>query len=172
MECDACGKEATVFLTQIVQNEMKKMSLCEDCARERGVADPAGFALAKMLQGAASQSSPPPPPPAPKMLREKSCPVCGFTESQFRKVGRLGCAACYQAFREEIEGLLRPMHRAVRHEGKTPRGLEALRARLAGAVAREDYEEAGRLRDCIRSIEDESAAELGPGPRRGGESCS
>ncbi len=169
MECDVCGKEATVFLTQIVQNEMKKMSLCEDCARERGVADPAGFALAKMLQGAGPHSSPP-PPPAPMAAREKSCPVCGFTESQFRKVGRLGCAACYQTFRDEVEGLLRPMHRAVRHEGKTPRGLEALRARLAGAVAREDYEEAGRLRDCIRSLEDERAAELGPGQRGGSES--
>jgi protein arginine kinase activator len=166
MECDVCGQEATVFLTQIVQNEMKKMNLCEACARERGVADPTGFALASMLQGVGPQGSPPPPP---KPVREKTCPVCGFSESQFRKVGRLGCAACYDVFGDEIAGLLRPMHRAVRHAGKTPRGLEALRAQLAEAVSREDYEEAGRLRDSIRALEEERAAERSRQERDAGD---
>jgi protein arginine kinase activator len=98
--------------------------------------------------------------------------VCGFGESQFRKVGRLGCAACYQVFRDEVAALLRPMHRAMRHAGKTPRGLEALRGQLADAVAREDYEEAGRLRDCIRALEEERAAEQSRiVPEAGGGTC-
>ena len=47
MQCDFCENKATVFLTQLIEGEMKKMCLCEDCAREKGVSDPAGFSLAE-----------------------------------------------------------------------------------------------------------------------------
>ncbi len=51
MQCDFCENKASVFLTQLIEGEMKKMSLCEDCAREKGVSDPAGFSLADVLLG-------------------------------------------------------------------------------------------------------------------------
>ena len=35
MQCDFCDKKATVFLTQLVEGEMKKMCLCEECAEEK-----------------------------------------------------------------------------------------------------------------------------------------
>src|SRR6185436_3124282 len=47
MVCQFCKqKEATVHLTQIVENEVKKVDLCEACAKEKGVNDPSGFSLA------------------------------------------------------------------------------------------------------------------------------
>jgi protein-arginine kinase activator protein McsA len=47
--------------------------------------------------------------------------------------------------------------------------LEALRAQLAEAVSREDYEEAGRLRDSIRALEEERAAERSRQERDAGD---
>ena len=39
MICQRCKKQpATVHLTEILQNEKRERHLCEDCAREEGVA--------------------------------------------------------------------------------------------------------------------------------------
>ena len=46
-----CKNEATVHLTEIVEGQMKKIDLCEECAQEKGVTDPEGFALADLLLG-------------------------------------------------------------------------------------------------------------------------
>ena len=51
MKCDFCSKKATVFLTQLVEGQMKKVCLCDGCAQERGVTDPTGFSLADLLLG-------------------------------------------------------------------------------------------------------------------------
>ena len=54
MLCCVCKeKEATVHLTQIAGEKMQKVDLCEDCAKQKGVNDPAGFSLADLLLGAA-----------------------------------------------------------------------------------------------------------------------
>ena len=46
MICEVCQTEnATVHLTQIISGKMQKIDLCEKCAKEKGVADPAGFSL-------------------------------------------------------------------------------------------------------------------------------
>ena len=50
MICEVCQSEnATVHLTQIISGKMQKIDLCEKCAKERGVADPAVFSLADIL---------------------------------------------------------------------------------------------------------------------------
>ena len=60
--------------------------------------------------------------------------------------------------------LLENIHGEVKHCGKTPRRypqakkteaeLTQLRTRLKQAVTREDYEEAARLRDRIKQVEE------------------
>ena len=49
LKCDLCTKPATVHLTQIVNNKVHKVDLCEACAQAKGVTDPAGFSLADLL---------------------------------------------------------------------------------------------------------------------------
>ncbi len=49
MQCDFCESKATVFLTQLIEGEMKKLCMCEDCAKQKGVTDPTGFSLADVL---------------------------------------------------------------------------------------------------------------------------
>ncbi len=139
---------------------MQKVDLCEECAKNKGVNDPAGFSLADLLLGlGASQEM------------EKAnggegvkCPHCGFTQVDFKKAGRLGCSECYVTFAEGLEGLLKTMHKGVRHVGKIPQALRQgrdltnqlrqLQKRLDKAITEEDFEQAATLRDEIKSTRD------------------
>ncbi len=116
MTCDCCDNKATVFLTQIVGDKMQKVNLCEACSKEQGVTDPTGFALADLLTGIGDEK----PVRRPTRPREVSCPVCGFTHTDFKKTGRLGCANCYTVFRDGVSGILANMHRGTHHTGKRP----------------------------------------------------
>ena len=97
-------------------------------------------------------------------LSNRECEVCGIKFVDFRNTGRLGCPHDYQEFREELLPLLENIHGETRHCGKTPRRLPQnkqtqseliqLRNRLKQAITKEDYEEAARLRDRIRILEE------------------
>ena len=162
MLCDICKQNvAKVHLTQIIEGKTKKVDLCEACSKAKGVDDPKGFALADLLLGlgAAQQMDQAAPSTG---LR---CPTCGFTHADFKKSGRLGCADCYQAFAEGLEGVLKTMHKGTRHVGKTPRRMQlsrdleeqmrTLQQRLEKAVAEEDFETAAMARDEIKRLREQ-----------------
>ena len=158
MHCDVCKtNQATVFLTQIVDGKMQKVNLCESCSKEKGVTDPTGFALADLLLGLGA---------AQEMERGgtvQKCPTCGFSQADFKKTGRLGCANCYTTFAEGLSTLLKGMHKGNEHVGKIPARLvktieretqlKTLQRDLKKAVSSEDYESAATLRDQIRHLE-------------------
>ena len=163
MFCDVCkSKEATVFLTQIVEGKMQKVNLCEGCSKEKGVNDPTGFALADLLLGLGAAQE------IEKNPAGIRCPVCGFSQADFKKTGRLGCSACYDAFAEGLSGMLKNMHRGSVHTGKVPaklrisllrnKELSALQSNLQKAVLAEHFEEAAAIRDKIRQLEEEVRA--------------
>jgi protein arginine kinase activator len=58
------------------------------------------------------------------------CDACGFTASQLKKIGRMGCPECYAAFRDGLDGLLRNMHKGTRHVGKRPSHINAITPQL------------------------------------------
>jgi len=159
MLCCICKeKDATVHLTQIAGDKMQKVDLCEECAKHKGVNDPAGFSLADLLLGLGASQE----------LQQASggadvkCPRCGFSQADFKKAGRLGCAECYTTFADGLEGLLKTMHKGVRHVGKVPQSLQqtrdvaerlkALRKKLEKAVDDENFEQAATLRDEIKQM--------------------
>ena len=171
MQCDICGKKkATVHLTEIVDEQMSEMHLCEECARQKSAQMEQQFGLADLLAGL-SQAA-----PSSKESREGGlkCSGCGLNYEDFRKFGRLGCSQCYISFKEHLGGLLRKIHGSNRHLGKVPstfqrespmavsttaallssENLEDLRKQLQSAIAAEDFEKAAMLRDKIRSLED------------------
>src|SRR3954465_8931856 len=115
MLCCICKeKEATVHLTQIAGDKMQKVDLCEECAKHKGVNDPAGFSLADLLLGlGASQELEQAAGGA-----ESKCPKCGFTQADFKKAGRLGGGECYAPFGDGWEGLPKTMQKGPRHVGK------------------------------------------------------
>jgi len=122
MLCCICKeKQATVHLTQIAGEKVQKVDLCEECAKQKGADDPAQFSLADLLLGlGASQEM-----EKAAGGEEVQCPQCGFTQADFKKTGRLGCAECYQTFAEGLESLLKGMHKGTRHTGKTPKAFQA-----------------------------------------------
>jgi len=147
---------------------MQKVNLCEQCADDKGVTDPTGFALADLLEDTGTES----------VIQsvvdadgDEKCDFCGFTQTDFKKTGRFGCSQCYQVFRSGLDNLLEAMHRNTIHQGKVPEhfidstpanepplNISELHALLDEAVNVEDYEEAARLRDSIAQLENPSEA--------------
>ena len=159
MLCCVCKeREAKVHLTQIQGEKMQKVDLCEECASNKGVNDPAGFSLADLLLGlGASQEI------DQSVGAELKCPKCGFTQADFKKTGRLGCSECYGTFADGLASLIKAMHKGTKHTGKVPARLfrdivrsdrlNELKRSLEEAVSKEDYESAATIRDEIRQLE-------------------
>lgn len=156
LKCDLCSKPATVHLTQIVNNKVHKVDLCEACAQAKGVTDPSGFSLADLLLKASLN------PDAPAVPAGARCEKCGFTQNDFKKHGRFGCPVCYETFRGVVEPMLENMHNGTAHAGKVPtRALERkslydrltkLELDLTEAIKSERYEDAARTRDEIAQV--------------------
>ncbi len=160
--CEGCKEPATIHLTQIINGVMHKVDLCAKCPNAKSIDDPTGFSLADQLLGLGA---------ADEMKRgsqELTCPVCGFSQADFKKSGRLGCPTCYDTFAEGLAALLRNMHRGTVHKGKMPdrfrtarelqTRIDSLEADLKKAVGEENYEAAAAIRDQIREIETRLAA--------------
>ena len=118
-----------------------------------------GGAAAKTSEGGSVEES-----DEASRLNQRECPICGIKFVEFRNSGRLGCPHDYQEFRGELLPLLENIHGETRHCGKAPRRmprnqqtqseLMQLRNQLKQAVQRENYEEAARIRDRIRKLEE------------------
>lgn len=164
MLCDQCGQRpAAIHLTQIVNNAVTTVHLCEVCAEEKGVQSEASVAkfplsdfLASMGKGAAAA--------LPAGPDAGACSFCGATLQDFRETGRLGCPHCYETFEPHLRALLRRIHGSSRHEGEvylSPSAspdapmhrLDELREMLRQAVDAENFELAAELRDRIRVLE-------------------
>lgn len=165
MLCNVCGKnEARVHLSQIEEGKTTRVDLCEFCAKERGIDDASLVSdLISGIQGKKTTTLSPTGGKPP--LR---CSVCGYTQADFKKTGRLGCAHCYKAFAEKLKKILKSMHPAASHVGKTPEKIKAkkipqelearslqLQEQLKRAVKREQFEEAAILRDELKAVREE-----------------
>jgi protein arginine kinase activator len=161
MLCDQCHeRDAVLNFTQIVENSVRQLHLCEKCAAERGIETTVSMPkhpLGDFLQAVQAQALQLPGDAV-------RCTYCGTTLKDFRASGRLGCAQCYGAFEQSLRDLLRRVHGSAQHVGRSysvpnPEILErdvslgALRARLQKAIESEEFETAASLRDQIRMLE-------------------
>lgn len=160
MLCDICGKNpATVHLTEIIDNQMNELHLCEDCARQKSAQMEQQFGLSDLLAGMVDFEK------SAKDLEGVSlkCTNCGLAYSDFKKIGRLGCGECYNAFKRYLAPLLKRIHGSSQHVGKGPTRaakiskkkltLQDLRMKLQRAIEEEAFEEAAKIRDQIRDLE-------------------
>ncbi|MCB1123878.1 MAG: UvrB/UvrC motif-containing protein [Verrucomicrobiae bacterium] len=160
INCDICGKLATVHLTQIVNGKIHKIDLCETCAKEKGVTDPNGFSLADLL------ASSPDSHEVEEVHHGLVCSTCGFTPEDYKKLGRLGCPDCYRNLAPMVEPMLAYMHKGIAHVGKVPElslaraeskgRINNLEAELQKAIKEERYEDAAKLRDDLLRLKEES----------------
>ena len=161
MNCNVCGaNEATIHLTEIVNDQMVEVHLCETCAQEKGTEFKTHFNMGDLLSGLTDL--------AKEIVGEEKtflkCPNCGLTYEEFGRTGRLGCAECYEAFSKLLLPLIRRVQHSTQHVGKRPsrlapamrthQELKELQHRLDQLIEGEAFEEAARLRDQIKHLEE------------------
>lgn len=176
-KCQICGKPASVHFTQIVNNEMKNIDLCDECAAKNGLFDSPQASLAVLaslgeaLFGNVKQNI--------SAFSGMICSKCGCTPVMLKDSGMLGCANCYKDLKLIIDRLVESAQKGTQHVGKkatcdarqkSANGVElaldeqpkkkkkssakdkisALQSELERAIADERYEEAARIRDEIK----------------------
>ncbi len=172
MICDECKKnKATVHLTEIINEQITKLNLCESCAKEKGSDVEQHFGIADLLAALSDVEASHPtvgqqPGSGPSV--KIKCAACGLGYEDFKKIGRLGCSECYGAFKASLAPLLKRIHGSMQHVGKSPtpsllkeqkinsklqQELEAVKQDLFKAIKKEEFEEAASLRDKIKFIE-------------------
>ena len=162
MHCQQCHKNfASVRYAEVVDGQVMDQHLCSECLDKRKFAVKPGFEFSK---------------PSPFMRKGKEpasrgtalfpmpvCRTCDSDLSTIRKSGLVGCADCYDTFRDQLTPVLAELHGATEHRGKVPtlddararvrQDLDAKRSLLKRSLKAEKYEEAALLRDEIKAIE-------------------
>ena len=118
MSCDQCHeREAVIHLTQIVNEQVTTLHLCERCAAEKGVESPSGVVKTPLGSFLAAMGKDL-PETLPVARSGDTCPRCGASLQDFRESGRLGCPECYRAFEVPLRELLRRLHGSTYHVGE------------------------------------------------------
>ena len=172
MLCDICKKnKANVHLTEIINEEVTELHLCEECAKAKGAEMEQHFSIADLLSGLVDF-------PMEASRRKEhvkiKCQNCGMSYADFKKLGRFGCSQCYEAFKRALYPLLKRIHGTTHHAGRQPEALPAkktkpaevkirtkneldeLKARLVKVIQDERFEEAAMLRDRIKILEEKA----------------
>jgi len=160
MDCDICKKnEAVVHYAEVINGEIRKLNLCEKCAKEKGFGLEVSFSLGDMVAGIIKDSS----KDSDKIFAKiDKCSKCGMLYDEFKKAGRLGCDNCYKVFEKKLIPILDTIHKHTRHKGKVPKAfrekfsriekIRELNKKLKEAVENEEFELAAVLRDKIKEI--------------------
>lgn len=165
MMCVKCGqKPAAVHMQQIINGEKKEIFLCVDCAGENEV----GISFGNLFQGFLDsffdgQQNYNVNVNNPSGTKSITCKTCGLSYNDFKKTSKIGCADCYNEFKDELKIILKNIQGSNDHEGKFPssvgqeylqkRNIENLRLQLRKAIDTEQYEKAAEIRDQIKEIE-------------------
>ncbi|MBU3759358.1 MAG: excinuclease ABC subunit B [Candidatus Omnitrophica bacterium] len=167
MICTLCGQqEASIHLTEILNDQMMEVHLCEACAQEKGTDFKTHFHLGELLGGLTGAGAAPATAGAAS-AESAACESCGLSFEEFAKTGRLGCPACYKALSRVLLPLIKRVQRSSHHAGKKPAhlavsekaayDLRLLQERLRKSVEMEAFEDAAKLRDEIKKFESKSA---------------
>ncbi len=170
MKCQKCGKEnANTHIKTIINGDYKEYILCPECAKEMGYnnffADmESDFST---LLGSFFGNT------LPARSQSTHCPTCGSTYYDIADSGKVGCADCYSTFFDLLMPSIRRIHGNTTHCGKKSFAdrsrnrvnsgtskmsnsdkISDLKAQLNQAVEIQNFEEAAKLRDEIKSLEE------------------
>jgi protein-arginine kinase activator protein McsA len=160
--CASCAQEAAAAVSDPL---VPAPAILESARESKGTAGGASILdddLTAELEKALSET------PAPTV----TCPTCAMTFDEFKKEGRLGCAACYDTFGGPLIEAIRRIHGIpeAKHTGMRPgasapsraiavkQDLQRLSRLMQAAVEAENYERAAKLRDEIHVLEKEVKA--------------
>jgi protein arginine kinase activator len=183
MLCDNCGKnEVEVLIRQVIDEEVKTLNLCRQCAEKMGFISPLIPSITISFSIGES-------PPRQKKIRKAQtrrrelpiesmrCPTCGSDFSSFRETGILGCPDCYESFRVPLGIYLNKTQGAESHwiasdafreigvadvtnrrmgiiaeKEEAGGNIARLTLEMNEAISREDYERAAQLRDMLAPL--------------------
>lgn len=155
LNCNFCENSATIHLIQVINNQVNKIYLCENCAKTKGVTEFESFSFSNLFNRSLEKEI---------FTRNElhACPKCGFSEKDCKKNGRLGCANCYQVYQAIILPLLNTIQKGNLHKGKIPKKIfkhtsiiqkiKNLEKKLSKAIECENFELAAQLRDQIKVL--------------------
>lgn len=171
MKCQDCGSnDAFVHLTEVRDGEVSSFWICSDCSLKRQevrkplstghpLQDDDSEILASFLGDDFTH-----PVETLNSTLVKVCPSCDYTLAKWKKSNLLGCSRCYQAFSWAITPQLARFHGHATHLGRFPShhlkgadqlaAIKRVRVALDKAVSREDFEEAARQRDLLRTLKE------------------
>ena len=166
MLCQNCKKnEATTHLKQIINGDMAESHLCSDCASHLGYSDMfSGFGLnlSELFGSLLGDTM-----PSLGAGAAPRCPKCGTAFSDIVREGKVGCAECYRTFYDKLLPSIQRIHGKIKHSGKTSQGapaevkvettaekIEKLKAEMNKAVAAQEFEQAAKIRDEIKALEE------------------
>lgn len=159
MLCESCGKnEANLHYTKVVNGKVEERHLCQECASmDYDFNFNNLFSMHKLFTGLIDSKA-----EDDNMEREYRCENCGLKYSDFKSEGKLGCAQCYETFKEELNPIIKGLHGHNINRGKIPkrsnervylkREEDSLKIRLENAVKMEEFEEAAMLRDELKEL--------------------
>ncbi len=160
MLCQQCGLHpATTHIRTSINGVQQEKMLCSECAAKENLGGLSslftGGLLGSLLKNDLSGTT------AAGAIR---CTRCGISFEEIARSGKVGCADCYQQFREKLSPTVERLHGKADHVGKSPNGpkestppallrLEQLKEQLAKAIETQEFELAAKLRDEIRELE-------------------
>ena len=165
MLCQYCDKNnATIHYTEVINGQVKKIHICENCAKTKGIDAGLPFsfsdvfsALSKGLEKISS---------LPNAATDASlqCPGCNLQIQELMNQGRMGCAQCYETFESILNDILTNVQKSPCHVGKMPRKcihfddvnrrIEEREKNLQAAIREERYEDCVVLRDELRKLKE------------------
>ncbi|MFD1363498.1 UvrB/UvrC motif-containing protein [Lentibacillus salinarum] len=170
MECQECHKRpATLHFTQVINGDKTEVYVCEACAKEKGYMSypEEGYSLHHLLSGLFNSTFENAKAAQGQQTTELQCPQCAMTLSEFKRIGKFGCPTCYETFSDHLDPVFRRVHSGnTTHHGKIPariggnmrikKEVDAYREELQRLIKREAFEEAARVRDKIKELEDQT----------------
>src|SRR5699024_101995 len=118
MLCSECNKRpATLHLTRIVNSEKIEVHVCDKCAQTEGYLSSfeEPFSLHDLLTGLFNVTT-----KSGKVnlnndhffeqFSQLTCKHCELSFDDFQRIGKFGCANCYDSFKSRLDSVIRRVH--------------------------------------------------------------
>lgn len=165
MICQSCNKnKANTHIKTIKNGELREYMLCSECAEKLGYSNPLDlfdFSFGNFLSSVFGNEY-----STNRSLQSGNtvrCKKCGSSFDEISRRGKVGCADCYETFKNELMPLIERIHGNTTHVGKIPssagenvklkNNIKNLKQELKVAINKQEFERAAQLRDEIKIME-------------------
>ncbi len=141
--CEICNsKPAELTVVQYIGGNMKELKVCHSCALKVGISD-------QLTEDKGTFST--------EYELSHNCPFCEWQLKDFMNTGLLGCPYCFVEFEHEIRMIIEQFHGVeidnVSEQTSDETRKIILKTQLEKAITEERFEDAAKIRDMIKKLE-------------------